>query len=111
MSWITTTEAAARMDVNPRSGYITRLIRDGRIIGRRAGRTWLVDSNSLDAFIGAKTDGWNLTLSLVDVDDGCDIIIKATASGQLLDSKRVHCESTKDAEIVAAAIQAGYTIQ
>ena len=42
---VMTTEAAARLGVTER--YVRRLLTDGRLVGQRVGRRWMVDASSL----------------------------------------------------------------
>ncbi len=44
-SWLSLTAAAERMGVDPRT--ITAAISRGEVVGRRVGRRWVVDANSI----------------------------------------------------------------
>lgn len=51
---ISTKEASKLSGYNP--DYLSRLCRDGKIAGRRIGRSWLVYKDSLDAFVVAQAE-------------------------------------------------------
>ena len=38
------------------SDYLARLVRSGKIIGRRVGHSWLIDRESLTRFVGQQGD-------------------------------------------------------
>jgi excisionase family DNA binding protein len=48
-NWITTAEAAQLTSYNPE--HIRRLVRTGKVKGKKWGREWMVDKNSLITYL------------------------------------------------------------
>ncbi len=50
-NFLTTDQAAQQTGLD--AGYITRLLREGKLAGQQVRRVWFVDKASLDAYMGS----------------------------------------------------------